>query len=279
MSNVWGAVAQAAGSLIGGITSTAMNINAQNKANQGNINNDWKMWHMTNWYNHPLSQVMRLKQAGLNPNLAYGNGVQGNIASQGKMSDMKAPQVDSNIIGNAISTYQDARLKQAQIDNMEMQRDVMDADIRVKNADVGLKLANTSKSQFDVKKGETLLSAQADAAKLYNDNLSLRNVEQTIKNSQLPEKHQQYLLESASRIALNASYMTTQELQQQLLREEAYLKQRGLTYSDSFLKRIFAPIIPNRETREKWFQEAKDWGEKQFKNFHIFGDGTQNRKQ
>lgn len=39
-------------------------------------------WHMQNEYNSPSSQMSRLKQAGLNPNLVYGNGtVTGNTTS------------------------------------------------------------------------------------------------------------------------------------------------------------------------------------------------------
>lgn len=46
--------------------------------NEEQIDKQWarnlSMWHMENRYNHPAAQVERMKQAGLNPALAYMNG-------------------------------------------------------------------------------------------------------------------------------------------------------------------------------------------------------------
>lgn len=43
---------------------------------------DWqeKMWNLNNEYNTPLAQVNRLQDAGLNPNLVYGNGTMQNVS-------------------------------------------------------------------------------------------------------------------------------------------------------------------------------------------------------
>lgn len=43
---------------------------------------DWqeKMWNLNNEYNTPLAQVNRLQEAGLNPNLVYGNGTMQNVS-------------------------------------------------------------------------------------------------------------------------------------------------------------------------------------------------------
>ena len=37
-------------------------------------NRQIEMWNMNNAYNDPSAQMERLRQAGLNPNLVYGNG-------------------------------------------------------------------------------------------------------------------------------------------------------------------------------------------------------------
>ena len=37
-------------------------------------NRSLEMWNMNNAYNDPSAQMERLRQAGLNPNLVYGNG-------------------------------------------------------------------------------------------------------------------------------------------------------------------------------------------------------------
>lgn len=73
------------------------NVNAQNIAfqqSQNKENQDFQMsmydkqnadnikfWNMQNAYNDPASQMQRLKDANLNPNLAYGNGSVANTSS------------------------------------------------------------------------------------------------------------------------------------------------------------------------------------------------------
>jgi hypothetical protein len=85
---------------------------------------DLDMWNKMNEYNSPASQMARYSAAGLNPNLIYGSG----SASAGNASSMphyQAPRVDyagrsplADIPG-IISMYQDFKLKNAQIDNVE----------------------------------------------------------------------------------------------------------------------------------------------------------------
>lgn len=55
-----------------------------------------KFWEMENQYNSPIMQMQRLKEAGLNPNLAYGQigSGGGNISAPSQnVSDQKAPQM------------------------------------------------------------------------------------------------------------------------------------------------------------------------------------------
>lgn len=55
--------------------------NAQNIALAGRAN-QWSIdqWNRENAYNNPRAQMMRLKMAGINPNAAFANGVDGNLA-------------------------------------------------------------------------------------------------------------------------------------------------------------------------------------------------------
>lgn len=56
----------------GGIATTALNNKSIKETNQQNIDNQWAMWNATNQYNTPHEQMLRYAEAGLNPNLIYG---------------------------------------------------------------------------------------------------------------------------------------------------------------------------------------------------------------
>lgn len=93
--------------------------NRQNKYNR-------EMWNLQNTYNTPVEQMKRFKEAGLNPNLIYGKGTPGNVSSPsaspqlGKYvasrQDFNPEPLDPMMM---LSTFQDVRMKNAQIDNVK----------------------------------------------------------------------------------------------------------------------------------------------------------------
>lgn len=73
-----------------------------------------KMWKMNNQYNSPVEQMARLKEAGLNPNLVYGNGsVTGNTSSAPQAHRLPTEQLNPLQV---LSAYQNLRLQSAQAD-------------------------------------------------------------------------------------------------------------------------------------------------------------------
>lgn len=91
-----------------------------NKQHEDNI----KLWNMQNEYNTPQAQMQRLKEAGLNPALAYGNASAGGSAGSVSSPDVKPVQFrtpEYNNMANTINTYFDAKIKQAQINNLQSQ--------------------------------------------------------------------------------------------------------------------------------------------------------------
>lgn len=118
-SSIVGAGGSALGSLIGG----AFNLGGmalQHKYNKqmAEIQNQYNMdmWQMQADYNSPTAQMARLRDAGLNPNLAYGNATTGNMSSapekvapnapnaQQAMKDAAAALNPEQIISFAINT-------------------------------------------------------------------------------------------------------------------------------------------------------------------------------
>lgn len=77
-----------------------------------------RSWRKQNEYNLPSAQMQRLKDAGLNPNLVYGKGTS-TLASQPSatsVGDFRPPN-----IANVLQTYQDMKVKQAQVNNINAQ--------------------------------------------------------------------------------------------------------------------------------------------------------------
>lgn len=86
-------IIEAGANILGGIG----NMFSQSSANETNIklareNRAWQesMWQKQNEYNAPVEQIKRLRAAGLNPALMYGQGNTGNAGSVGSVS---TPQV------------------------------------------------------------------------------------------------------------------------------------------------------------------------------------------
>lgn len=117
------AITAGAANIIGGVVNAftaKKNTDLGNRANRElaeyQYSKDLEMWNKGNAYNDPTAQMDRLKRAGLNANLVYGQGAVGNTAGQlpkynaPTMSYNYRPPVDPLAM---IGAYQDFRLKQA----------------------------------------------------------------------------------------------------------------------------------------------------------------------
>lgn len=108
-------------------------------------------WNLQNEYNSPAAQMARLKAAGLNPNLVYGSGADaqssGTVRSSGVPgAEFRAPQFHPEDI---MSSYYDAKIKQAQYDNLRTQNTVSEQDALLKAAQVIQTTAATGKTRAD----------------------------------------------------------------------------------------------------------------------------------
>lgn len=142
----WGAFSNAAGGFLGGIFNGTMGYFGQKQANDTNLriaretneanrqlaqyewNRNLEMWNLQNQYNSPAAQMQRFKQAGLNPNLIYGQGNAGNATTLPRYSapTMQPVTVHPAIfqIGNALDVlgkYMDYRIKSAQEQQIRQQ--------------------------------------------------------------------------------------------------------------------------------------------------------------
>lgn len=103
---------------------TKKNIKAAKEQAELAYQRELEMWNKQNDYNNPLNQMARLKAAGLNPNMMYGSGsgsASGN-AAPASTPKYNAPTLQYNYqpinIPQVLGAYQDFRIKQAQINNL-----------------------------------------------------------------------------------------------------------------------------------------------------------------
>lgn len=161
-------VGAAVASAAGGVMSSGFNAGMQGKTNRKTRIENRKMyewqrrdaladWNMQNEYNDPSAQMARLRKAGLNPNLVYGNGAD---VTSGQVRNVSpgswnptAPQIDPGVIPNAVMGFYDIQMREAQIENMKTNNQVMQADAASKVAGIIATMATVDKT-----KAETLMT-------------------------------------------------------------------------------------------------------------------------
>lgn len=115
---------------------TDKTIQANKEMAEYQYSKDLEMWNRGNTYNSPTAQMDRLKQAGLNPNLVYGQGVTGN--SSGQLPKYNAPTLDYNYKAPLdplamLGAFQNFRIGNAQLDNLRAQNRVIQEEGNTKN--------------------------------------------------------------------------------------------------------------------------------------------------
>jgi len=164
----------------GAVAGAGINAGMTGKMNRKSINFSREMynrqqqdalanWNLQNEYNSPQAQMKRFQEAGLNPNLIYG---QGNSGPSGNLAvpDVQSPQFRAPEWGNALqggmstlSQMYDLEIKQAQVDNMKSQKSVIDAEALLKLEQIASTRAGTNRSKFDLDLDTELRPISADA--------------------------------------------------------------------------------------------------------------------
>lgn len=150
-SSNWGGAAIAGGSgLVGGLIQ-AFGARKQQKRQNAFAEKMYNKqradalsdWQMQNAYNTPEMQMQRLQDAGLNPNLVYGNGADAMSKDGVRSSDAQVPQQQNTMegVGSGIASagqalsfgYVDLQAKTAQVDNMKAQNKQLEEQVRAQS--------------------------------------------------------------------------------------------------------------------------------------------------
>lgn len=206
-------------------------------------------WNMQNEYNSPASQMKRFKEAGLNPNLIYGQSNEGGVVRSTNVESWRpdAPSFDLSGVGNAFMQFYDTRIKQAQYDNLKAANTIAVQDAALRAAQVAATQAGTAKTQVETGQSEFNLS-QARALQ----NVSLQTAEQQLRkltadteftlaqNERAAATTAQSLTQGAENILILRQQQVTNRWQQRQIQEmiENLKKDRELKQLDINLKKI-----------------------------------------
>lgn len=129
---------------VGQILGNIFNASSQNKSNEANFDFQREMyarqradsladWQRTNEYNSPEAQMRRLKQAGLNPNLVYGDGNaivktgQPEGATPNRNAENRPVRIDTSQIGDVVNQYFNVQRFTKELEIMEAEKRLKDA--------------------------------------------------------------------------------------------------------------------------------------------------------
>ena len=152
-------------------------INASNQqhakemlASQQNFNRE--SWNLQNEYNDPKAQMARLREAGLNPNLVYGNGATtqaGAVApASGTPAQGQAPKREAFKMGevNPMMSYVDIQQREAQTDNLRAQNTLIQTQAALESVKATTELERARDLGYSNARNEQLSPYFSDFAKL-----------------------------------------------------------------------------------------------------------------
>lgn len=240
--------------LIGGFIGDAINANRARKA-----------WRANNEYNSPYNQMLRLKAAGLNPNLVYGNGSVQNTSSQA----YDTPKADLSKVGSeGLQNYTALRQIKMQNDLLEKQMEFINIQIADKVSSIKFRdIAQTNKTITDT--NFTNLSAE-QKKQIMSQFLQNTSLDQELKRKQIdstsahtdmvkmqlesyPKEIKAKLLEAYQRInnlklsASNIQADTQIKAMEGMLKQlHVLMRQKGIEPNDSLLFRQMLDKLPEK---------------------------------
>lgn len=154
-----------------------------------NSQNAWNVaqWNRQNQYNSPANQMNLLRQAGLNPNLIYGQlagASAGSLESAGV--DISSPTPNN---AAQVSGFGDLGV---QIGNQMMQKELNDANIDYIREQTESQRISNAKNQFELDNQEQTYKNQQDNIKSYTD-LNNSKCNEIQKNLSLIESQIKYI--------------------------------------------------------------------------------------
>lgn len=226
-------------------------------------------WQMQNQYNSPAEQMKRFVDAGLNPNLIYGSANNNAPTVRSSTPGTWNPQptnLDLSQVGGSLMDIYDARMKQAQTDNLQQQLETSKQQTLLTAAQTANTIANTGKLSVDTEAGKfhlqqaqslsdfVLEKAQADLSKTYADTkftLDANDRAAALQGGNLQQQVENILNARSQRLTNAAAREQTREQIKQIKNSQILqkldikLKEKGLQPSDPAVIRMISTLLDN----------------------------------
>lgn len=166
------AAATSVGSLVGSIGSGRKAYHRSKKLMDKQFAMDKSMYDYQNQYNLPSAQMERLKKAGLNPALMYGQGTTGNASGypQSKFTQLN-PYMSAGDIGQVANASIQMAMLNAQKENVE-------SDTKVKKTTAQRNRILTKKDKAEIRKiNRSIVNMDAQTAKMLQETSNLKDVQ------------------------------------------------------------------------------------------------------
>lgn len=266
LSNMMSQAANAASTIFGNRAQRKWNERQYDKQRRDALSD----FYLQNEYNSPEQQMKRLKAAGLNPNLVYGNGNAIQNAGPIRSADTgsyrpETPSFDfGGTVSSALGAYYDTQTKEATLDNLKAQNNVLSQQATYQAAQTAESaartqnlLTNTEGASFDIGQRKRLADTsfeiqQASLRKLNADtNYTLNQDERAAaQNATSLRKAAEEILNLRMQRAVSKEQVLQIRAQAQNLRNNSTLqeldielKRLGINPSDPTWQRILGRVI------------------------------------
>jgi hypothetical protein len=161
------------------IGTTLLNTGSQLYTNSRNRKNALEDWNRVNLYNAPKQQMQRYKEAGLNPNLIYG---QQNNAPAIRSTDFVAPKIEEGAL-DVLGKSNKLKVQNQAMEIAKLQGQLLQAQINKTNADAIYVGSQTDWKNLDTERLKGQLPGLVDSVGLKNEEIKA-NIQNRIADTQ-----------------------------------------------------------------------------------------------
>lgn len=283
-------IISSAASAGGGLMGNILTNRANKKMAEYSYSKDLEMWNRQNAYNDPQAQMLRLKKAGLNPNMIYGTGAASAVGNSSQMPKYNVPtqKYDNYLekvdIPAILSQSSNLKEQSARTQNIQAQTAKTNQETLTEAINTTLKGTSAKQAALDLRKGtqteKYFVSKQASEAK--NAALRAQNMEKILKMTDqqvmnLAAQHDKITAETQTAYAktLNIDADTLNKRADYAFKTyENALRKIGVNSSDNVLLRMIVRGASNA-FGENWLENLGQWITN---GKHIYADPTQIKK-